>query len=306
MLLKNNILKHSLFVTFLLLGNLAFAQAGLKALLKIANEHYEADEYRECLNTLNKAEVLSQNTDEDVSKIWDFKAACYQELNQNDSAEYFLKKGLELYENGHLHYRYGMVLSDLNHMDKAKEHLTKAVEMDPRIGSAHYYLAKWSYNEGNKEYAFKEWEAALNNGILYSSVMLDSLYPGKSALADACLFKSLRTQASSSNYGWTLENPIYCGGGSSGPARERAYLNLLRGGKGNQLTYKRLGSTFSKNPEDQGKLLGGMVDIYEIKYRNAKGKKKKGKLYINMYSYKHMMVPQGLFSEDLPNPKKKK
>jgi len=306
MRLINSSLKYSIFVAFLLLGNFAFGQAGLKALLKIATERYDAEEYRECLNTLSKAELLSQNTDEDISRIWDFKAACYQELDQNDSAEYFLKKGLDLYESGHLHYRYGMVLSDLNHLDEAKEHLSKAVDMDPSIGPAHYYLAKWAYDDGKKEYAFKEWEAALSNGILYSSVMLDSLYEGKSALAEACLFKSLRTRAAESNYGWSLENPIYCGGGKSGPARERAYLNLLRGGKGGNLTYKRLGSTFSQNPEDQGKLFGGMVDIYQIKYRNAKGKKKKGKLYINMYSYRHMMVPQGLFSEDLPNPGKKK
>lgn len=86
--------------------------------------------------------------------------------------------------------------------------------------------------------------------------------------------------SSDSTCGYTLENPIAVGGGhSDGPFRELAYLDNLRGPKGERLTYVRIGSTTSG-------------DVLLDKYR-IEGLSKPTRLYINEYAYSEPRAPVG-------------
>jgi len=91
-------------------------------------------------------------------------------------------------------------------------------------------------------------------------------------------------------YGYTEENPIMVGGGNEGPKNERRFLNALAGPKGEQITYQRLGSCchfYTKNGTYSDT---GLLDMYEITYKNIGAPIK---LYINMYDSDTLKVPVG-------------
>jgi len=81
-------------------------------------------------------------------------------------------------------------------------------------------------------------------------------------------------------YGYKEENPIKIGGGDfTGPSRERAYLDHLRGPNNGQLSYERQGSKDSGNT---------ILDIYQIK-----GPGVNAILYIDEYNYSEPQAPVG-------------
>jgi hypothetical protein len=83
-------------------------------------------------------------------------------------------------------------------------------------------------------------------------------------------------------YGYTEGNPIMVGGDVfGGPARERAYLDTLRGPDGQSITYERMGSM---NYGDT------ILDIYEVSYA---GLAEPIVLYIDMYTYREPQAPVG-------------
>ena len=74
-------------------------------------------------------------------------------------------------------------------------------------------------------------------------------------------------------YGFIPQRPIKVGGG---PAKQRDYLESLRDAKGKKITYERRGSCCPYESSSPKALFGsGMLDIYEISYRDADNKKKK-------------------------------
>ena len=82
-------------------------------------------------------------------------------------------------------------------------------------------------------------------------------------------------------YGFTTENPIRVGGDFiSGPSRERAYLDHLRGPNGEALSYERNGSL----PGDGDVIL----DAYQVT-----GDGVDVELYIDMYGYQEPQAPVG-------------
>lgn len=100
----------------------------------------------------------------------------------------------------------------------------------------------------------------------------------------------LTKTADNDKYGFTPEQPVKVGTGpQGGPANNKAYLNLLRDGKGEAIEFKRVGSCCPY--ESKNGFLGmAMVDHYEISYRNEKGKKKKASVYISFYDYEEPMI----------------
>lgn len=87
--------------------------------------------------------------------------------------------------------------------------------------------------------------------------------------------------ATDDTYGYTEANAIRVGGDFlDGPARERAYLDNLRGPNGEVLTYER-----------QGSLTAGdvILDAYSIF-----GLPTDVTLYIDMYTYEELQAPVGL------------
>lgn len=97
------------------------------------------------------------------------------------------------------------------------------------------------------------------------------------ALPSAC---SVSTDAT---YGHTLGNPIRVGNTNllDGPARERAYLDALRGPNGETLAYRRVGSFAGARP----------IDGYEVTFA---GLGKPLMLYIDMYNFAELQAPVGL------------
>jgi hypothetical protein len=83
-------------------------------------------------------------------------------------------------------------------------------------------------------------------------------------------------------YGYTKDNPVKVGGDVfGGPARERAYLDHLRGPDGQAVTYERLGSMGHGDT---------ILDIYEIRYD---GLADPIELYIDMYTFEEPLAPVG-------------
>jgi len=92
------------------------------------------------------------------------------------------------------------------------------------------------------------------------------------------------------SYG-TEKNPIMVGGvsDSKGPQNERAYLDLLAGPEGQEITYNRVKSCCSFSTE-RGFMGKGLLDVYKITYQ---GQKEPIYLYINMYDYQTLYAPMG-------------
>jgi hypothetical protein len=88
--------------------------------------------------------------------------------------------------------------------------------------------------------------------------------------------------SSDATYGYTQDNPIKVGGDIfGGPARERAYLDHLRGPEGQAITYQRLGSTGYGDT---------ILDIYEVSYD---GLAEPILLYTDMYVFEDLFSPVG-------------
>lgn len=92
-----------------------------------------------------------------------------------------------------------------------------------------------------------------------------------------------------STYGYSKKNPIKVGGGDSGPANERAFLNSLTGPNGEQVMYERSGSCCGFNTRNSAFGMG-MLDIYRVTYKD---KKDTVNLYINMYDKGKLKAPVG-------------
>ncbi len=111
--------------------------------------------------------------------------------------------------------------------------------------------------------------------------------------------KSLTRQAASEKYGLTPEQPVKVGKGpKSGPANQRDYLDLLRDGQENKITYERLGSCCPYESEN-GFMGLAMVDRYEVKYKDKSGKNRKTVIYISFYDYEEPLIPVGFSSESM-------
>lgn len=88
------------------------------------------------------------------------------------------------------------------------------------------------------------------------------------------------TVSNDDTYGYTRENPIRIGGDAfGGPARERIYLDNLRGAKGESFTYERTGSMEFNDT---------ILDKFTIS-----GLGKEIVLYIDEYSYSPLQAPVG-------------
>jgi hypothetical protein len=114
---------------------------------------------------------------------------------------------------------------------------------------------------------------------------------------------ALTKMADSDKYGFTGEFPVKVGTGKrGGPYNQRAYLELLRDGRGKPVEYKRVGGGCCPYKSENA-LFGdfALVDSYEIKYKDKDGKKKKAIIYISFYDYEEPMIPVGFQSASTTN-----
>jgi hypothetical protein len=105
---------------------------------------------------------------------------------------------------------------------------------------------------------------------------------------------ALTKTADSDKYALTGEFPVKVGTGKTGPANQRAYLELLRDAQGNPVTYKRIGGGCCPY-KSKNALFGddALVDRYEVTYRDKEGKEQKTIIYISFYDYEEPMIPVG-------------
>ena len=84
----------------------------------------------------------------------------------------------------------------------------------------------------------------------------------------------LKLMSDDPRYGYTRDNPIRVGSKEEygGPEAERAFLGSLLDAKGNQVSFKRLGSS-GAGPD------GNILDVYEVTIEDGS----KVKLWIDMY-----------------------
>ncbi len=83
-------------------------------------------------------------------------------------------------------------------------------------------------------------------------------------------------------YGFTQDQPVQVGGGAMfGPARERRYLDALRGPAGERVQYKRTGSTHANDT---------ILDAYEVTYERLE---KPVTVYLDEYHFGDLRSPQG-------------
>jgi hypothetical protein len=92
--------------------------------------------------------------------------------------------------------------------------------------------------------------------------------------------------AESAQYGYSMDQPVEVGGGAMYvAARERRYLDALRGPAGEPVQYKRRGST---SPSPNSLII---LDAYEVTYA---GLEKPVTIYLNAYHYDdRLRAPQG-------------
>lgn len=91
--------------------------------------------------------------------------------------------------------------------------------------------------------------------------------------------------ADNDTYGYTRDQPVQVGGSAMyAAARERRYLDNLRGPEGQPLQYKRLGSSPAHTNSTT------ILDIYEITYE---GLEKPVTLYLDAYHFNPPRAPRG-------------
>ncbi len=98
-------------------------------------------------------------------------------------------------------------------------------------------------------------------------------------------------------YGFITQLPVKVGGGR--PEDQRKYLESLRDAQGKKVSYERKGSCCPYNTTSPYAMFGGgMLDIYEITYRDESNKKQKVKIYITFYDYETPKAIKGFTLTD--------
>ncbi len=99
--------------------------------------------------------------------------------------------------------------------------------------------------------------------------------------------------AADPTYAFTAERPVQVGGGGTvyGGARQRHYLDSLRGPRGETLTHSRRGSTLGPDGDT-------MLDMYTVTYD---GLAAEVTMYLDLYHYVEPLAPQGFVCGRAPD-----
>jgi hypothetical protein len=118
------------------------------------------------------------------------------------------------------------------------------------------------------------WEGSASQ--VFDQMVQSIKFSEPSAQGDSC---PVSTDAT---YGYTIQNPIKVGGDFlSGPARERAYLDSLRGPQGEAVTYERAGTEQTDS---------SILDTYVLTIAGQAGTKT---IYLDEYTYEDLLIPAG-------------
>ena len=151
-------------------------------------------------------------------------------------------------------------------------------------------------NLNDRENGCNDMQEALKKGYFESNDYVQKYCLGNGVTGDNEVHQ-LTKMATSHSYGYSRELPIQVGQ-SKGNSNKNItdYLDLLRDGKGQPVTYAKAGRCCPYKTEN-GINGEGLLDTYKVFYRDEKGKKMETKLFFTIYDYKLPKVPIGFKTE---------
>jgi tetratricopeptide (TPR) repeat protein len=223
---------------------------------------------------------------------WYNKGIAEGKLEMDEEALIDFKKTIEVdptYKKGWLNL--ATTKKHLTDYDGAFQDYRKALSLDPNYQEAYYNLALMFELFNKKDSACIYFEKAIELGATYATKKIEKCKDKDNVKTNSILY--LKETAKDKSYGFTEKDPIMVGvGPDGGPANQRAYMNLLRDKMGKKISYERKGSCCAYESKSGGAFgLGmGMLDRYQITYRNEKNEIEKAIIYISFDDYEEPKI----------------
>lgn len=167
------------------------------------------------------------------------------------------------------------------------------IKIDPNYADAYYNRGLVYEMLSKKDSACADFVLAKETGLKDAQRKINKCNDTSAQPSNYFSILRLTKFSESNDYGFTPEQPIKVGAGpNGGPANQQAYLNLLRDKQGRPIYYKRIGSCcmFDTPNGIGGK---GMLDKYEITFRNENNEEVKTVVYISFYDYEELKIIKG-------------
>jgi tetratricopeptide (TPR) repeat protein len=195
------------------------------------------------------------------------------------------------YKKGYLNR--GIARKHLTDYDGAMADYSMAASLDPNYNEAYFNKGLLFELLGNKDSACFNFKKAKEKGAKNVEQKMERCNDTSARLPSYFAILRLTKKADNNKYGFTSQDPVKVGyGPNGGPANQQAYLELLRDAQGKPIKYERLGSCCMYDSKTS--ILGkGMLDKYEITYRNEKNEEAKTILYISFDDYEELKIPVG-------------
>ncbi|MCD6064755.1 MAG: hypothetical protein K0R82_2666 [Flavipsychrobacter sp.] len=186
----------------------------------------------------------------------------------------------------------GIANRELTEYDAALADFSKAIAAQPDYAEAYFERGRLHQLLSKKAEGCADFKKSMELGYEQAEHRVKQCEdPKLSEEVHPILY--LKEVAKSKKYGFSEKDPIKVGNGpDGGPGNQRRYIQLLRDKQNRPVTARRLGSCCSY--ESKGSPLGlGMLDRYEISFRDEKGNEKTEIIYISFYDYEEPKILHG-------------
>lgn len=282
-----------LFLLGLLVLSITSPAQNIEALDSVIETHVEAEEYEQAILLINK-KIGQHPEGEHLAPTYLLRAMLQAELGNYDDAI------SDAIEAEHLDstltdaiIQIGVFKAWQDQWGDAIIHFDRALHKDSTLAEAYAYKGMVFYELSEYNKACQNYEKALRYGFTDVASSIYHNCDSNSVVLQKFTYQILTDKSKDESYGYEQNNPIKVG--HQNPTAQRAYLSLLRDSKGKPVKYERKGSRVAY-PSENGFMGWASVDIYEVKYRNQRGKKETAILYLSFYDYEEPRIPVGFFS----------
>jgi len=280
-------MKSILIVLFSFFSLSAVFAQDAKELYDLGMEKARAGKLDEAIKFFDKSIELNQTE----FVVWFNRGIAKAMLNNYEGALPDYEQTLKLspeYKKGYLNR--GTAKKHLTDYSGAISDYSYALKLDPNYADAFYNRGLVFEMLDKKDSACLDFNKAKENGLLEAQRKIDKCKDTSKPLKTYYSILTLTQTADNNKYGFTQEDPIKVGyGPNGGPANQRAYLDLLRDKQGKPLKYVRLGSCCMYDTPN-GMLGKGMLDKYEITFKDENGNDKKSIVYISFDDYDDLKI----------------